>query len=839
MQVRCPQGHQWEPADAAGAAVCPTCGATVPVNESTLVKPETSGVIRPDLDPGRDTDWSLDSTLIKRPAPRVILPDLDPGRDELAQEITRVKVQLPSPAELAATLNKPQATPAGAAAEAGPGVPNYQMIEPIGRGGMGVVWKARQVKLNRVVALKMILAGAGAGADEVRRFRVEAEAVARLAHPNIVQIYEIGEHNGQPFFSLEYLPGGSLATMMSGQPFVAARAARLLLQLAEAVQYAHQQGVIHRDLKPANILLAADGTPKIADFGLAKYVNDAGQTQTGTILGTPHYMAPEQAKGSKATGPAADIYALGAILYQMLTGQPPFTADSVLSILKQVQEQEAIPPRKLNPNLPRDLQTICLKCLEKEPGRRYATAADLAADLRRFLAGEPIKARPIGTGERLVKWVKRRPELATLFLVSIFAVALFARLAWVTWLASEPARLPLYSDAEIRNSAAGIRKELFRRLQEGRAPMGWYRANLNSSGPVEIDVGPHAQTLAALLNSPDADARQRKEISWSVELPLVPWPRALLFAAPPGFSLTVPEIVGASRLPIERDGIQFGWLAHQDAAWTEAEPGLWVAIALAQVLRHPELLDETRRKRFESHWRRTQKSLEIYRPEPFAGGWNPFPRQKKLDRHNVHTSALALLALLEARRANLPWEGSNARRDELIRATAAWLAGRYNATATPPGWSYGDDSPDTIIEGLTLQVYGLLIRADLEAGVAIPDRIRPEIPLFLGHFTSRSIGDGDHEIGEATYLFRSHLGDDRLGRETGRFEWYPWQVYACWHWLQWSEREHGNPNDRDGIRRVLGHLVVRMAEPAARREVAGYSFIPAERLFCLSSIPPP
>src|SRR5262245_17055769 len=302
-------------------------------------------------------------------------------------------------------------------------VAGYEIFAELGRGGMGVVYKAKQVSLNRLVALKMILAAEHAGEEGVSRFRTEAEAVARLQHPYIVQIYEVGEQQGRPYFSLEFVDGGSLADKLEQGPVPARAAAELTAKLAEAAHAAHERGIMHRDLKPANILLMKDGTPKITDFGLAKKLDSAtGHTQTGDIMGTPDYMSPEQASGrSKDIGPASDVYALGAILYDMLTGRPPFQAASILETLEQVRSHDPVPPTRLRTKLPRDLETICLKCLHKQPHRRYATAKALADDLHRFLNGEPIEARPTASWERLFKWAKRRPALATLAAAALLA----------------------------------------------------------------------------------------------------------------------------------------------------------------------------------------------------------------------------------------------------------------------------------------------------------------------------------------------------------------------------------------------------------------------------------
>ena len=321
-------------------------------------------------------------------------------------------------------------------------VPGYDILEELGRGGMGVVYKARHRRLQRLVALKMVLAGAHVGQVGLARFRAEAEAVAKLLHPNIVQIFETGEHEGRPFFSLEYRRGRQPRPADRARVRrVLAAAAQFVETLARTMEVAHQRGIVHRDLKPANILLAkldsqssmvrnreTDSSslpgdhwsrttmPKIADFGLAKRVDDdSSQTQSGTILGTPSYMAPGTGRGkNREIGPAADIYSLGAILYELLVGRPPFKAGNPIDTIRQVIEQEPVPPRQLEPRVPHDLETICLKCLEKDPARRFATAAELADDLRRFVDGDPILARPTPAWERAWKWGKRRPAIVAL-----------------------------------------------------------------------------------------------------------------------------------------------------------------------------------------------------------------------------------------------------------------------------------------------------------------------------------------------------------------------------------------------------------------------------------------
>jgi tetratricopeptide (TPR) repeat protein/tRNA A-37 threonylcarbamoyl transferase component Bud32 len=318
-----------------------------------------------------------------------------------------------------------------------PAVPGYQLIGELGHGGMGVVYEALHLGLKRRVALKMLRAGVAAGDDQLARFRTEAEALARLDHPHVVQVYEVGSHEGRPFFAMELVTGGSLEDRLHGEPQPPRTAARLLELLARAVHAAHENRLVHRDLKPANVLFAPCapaaagavdlwGLPKITDFGLAKQLDaDSLRTRSGDILGTPSYMAPEQAYGrNHAVGPATDVYALGAVLYEMLTGRPPFRGATVWDTLHQVGLEEPVPPRRLQPKAPRDLETVCLKCLHKEPRRRYPSAAALADDLRRFLDGSPVRARPLPWWERLARAVRRRPAVT----VAVLLVAVLGQL---------------------------------------------------------------------------------------------------------------------------------------------------------------------------------------------------------------------------------------------------------------------------------------------------------------------------------------------------------------------------------------------------------------------------
>jgi tetratricopeptide (TPR) repeat protein len=312
-----------------------------------------------------------------------------------------------------------------------PVVPGYEILAELGRGGMAVVYQARQLSLKRLVALKMILAGPHANESTRVRFRNEAEVVAQLQHANIVQIYEVGEHHGTPFLALEYVDGGSLQQKMGNTSQPEKAAAQLVGTLARAMHYTHVRGILHRDLKPSNVLLTSDGIPKITDFGLAKVLTASqGLTRTEALIGTPSYMAPEQAAGNaRHVGPPADIYSLGVILYELLTGRVPFQSDTLLNTLDQVRTQEPVPPRRWRGSISHDLQTICLKCLEKAPDRRYPSAEALANDLRHFLDGQPIQARPVAAWERLWRLARRRPALMA---VSLGAVALVCALltAW-------------------------------------------------------------------------------------------------------------------------------------------------------------------------------------------------------------------------------------------------------------------------------------------------------------------------------------------------------------------------------------------------------------------------
>jgi WD40 repeat protein len=312
-----------------------------------------------------------------------------------------------------------------------PCIPGYEMLGLLGRGSMGVVYRARHLQLKRPVALKMICPGTYA---DPARFLAEAQALARLQHPNIVQVYEVGEHEGLPFLSLQLIEGGSLHTKLAGRPQQPTQAAQLVETLSRAMHFVHQGNIVHRDLKPANVLLCADGEPKVTDFGLAKLLDEAGQTASGAVVGTPSYKAPEQAWGrNMEVGPPADIYALGAILYECLTGRPPFRAATALDTMFQVISDEPVPPRRLQPRLPRDLETICLKCLQKVQKKRYESADALAEDLHRFRERKPILARPVGRLEKAAKWARRNPAVAAFLVLLVVGTVVSTCLAVYAW----------------------------------------------------------------------------------------------------------------------------------------------------------------------------------------------------------------------------------------------------------------------------------------------------------------------------------------------------------------------------------------------------------------------
>ena len=370
---------------------------------------------------------SLDREAIERQHPQYAreLRDFLDDHDLLRQMATAGQAEI----VVAPTLASGQAYNGFGLGDAIQYIGEYRILKEIARGGMGVVFKAKQRDLKRIVALKMILAGRLANEADVQRFHREAQAAARLKHPNIVPVHEVGEHEGHHYFAMDFIEGQSLAEVLRDEALSPDRAAAIIKTVAKAVNYAHQQGTLHRDLKPANVILDSQDQPHITDFGLAKFAEDEidgssnDLTATGQVLGTPSYMSPEQASGKpNLVGPASDIYSLGAVLYACLTGRAPFVADSQVDTLLQVMRNDPVAPRMLNPSIPKDLENICLKCLAKEPYRRYGTAEEFASDLDRYLRGHPVIARPVGRITKTVRWCGRNPAAATLLAVVGFCL---------------------------------------------------------------------------------------------------------------------------------------------------------------------------------------------------------------------------------------------------------------------------------------------------------------------------------------------------------------------------------------------------------------------------------
>src|SRR6266498_1616999 len=351
---------------------------------------------------------------------------------------------------------------------------DYELLEEVGRGGQGVVFRARQKSLNRTVALKVIGLGQWATKAHLRRFRLEAEAAASLDHPCIVPIYEVGERDGQCYFSMKFVEGGQLDEVVRRAPISIRQAAELIAKLARTVHYAHEHGILHRDIKPGNILLDAKGEPHLTDFGLARLVEtESTMTRTMEVLGTPSYMSPEQAVGNNAAiSNATDVYGLGAVFYQLLTGQPPFAGGATYETIKLLLDTEPKQPRLLNPKIDRDLSTICLKCLEKDPKRRYSSALALAEDLERWLRHEPIQARRTGVVARGKKWLQRNPNVAAMMALSLALIAAVGVIVWKSGLFHHPAArgiaiLPfqnLSNDKEDASFADGVQDDLLTKL---------------------------------------------------------------------------------------------------------------------------------------------------------------------------------------------------------------------------------------------------------------------------------------------------------------------------------------------------------------------------------------
>lgn len=504
----CPQGHEWQADSSPQAATlqaqiaCPVCGAVVSIAPSK--KPgETEVMASENLPAVQARQLSDDHSEQARRLSHADDDTFGPGGAAPARE----KVVL-------ATRHPHQEEDEDSE---GPEVPGYYILRELGRGGMGVVYLAHQEGLDRFVALKMILGDTDVSAEDLKRFKMEAVAISRLQHPNLVHIYQVSEHEGRPFFSMEFVDGGNLDDKFAGKPMAPREAAKIIAQLAHAVHYAHTKGIIHRDLKPGNVLLTTEGTPKITDFGLAKRMDSGikapssggvptaqprpeggtGMTMAGSIMGTPSYMAPEQASGrSKDIGPHTDTYALGSMLYELLTGRPPFMAETGWDTIVQVVEKEPLPPSHLQPYLPRDLETIALKCLEKDYRKRYESAEALAEDLERYLRHEPILARPTGRIERFVKWVLRRPAFAGMIAVILVAAAFLVSMGVVYHLRLQR----LAEESHVRNVRLSVAGGA-RLLDEGDwfGALVWFSEalRLEENKPAHEEV--HRQRIASVF----------------------------------------------------------------------------------------------------------------------------------------------------------------------------------------------------------------------------------------------------------------------------------------------------------------------------------------------------
>jgi tetratricopeptide (TPR) repeat protein/Leucine-rich repeat (LRR) protein/tRNA A-37 threonylcarbamoyl transferase component Bud32 len=678
-------------------------------------------------------------------------PDVGPLLDQLFPAL-KPGVPLPPPPEGLTSAPGPHVTttyhplpPAGGAGP--PSLPGYEVLGELGRGAMGVVYKARHISLQREVALKMILAGNYARDQDRARFLAEARAIARLQHPNIVAVHEIGEHEGRPFFSLEFCPGGGLDRKLAGTPQPPRDAARLVEVLARAVETAHQAGIVHRDLKPANVLIARDGAPKVTDFGLAKRLEEQGLTGTGVAVGTPSYMAPEQAQGkSREVGPAADVWALGAILYECLTGRPPFRAANALDTLLQVVGDAPVPVRRLQPAVPRDLEAICLKCLHKAPGHRYSSAADLGDDLERFLAGEPIGARPVGAAERALKWVKRRPAVAGLLAAVLLLVLVGGALAW-RWQQQSV-------EARARQREVGQKAQLA--LERGRALLqdGWQAHDQAKLMQAKAE----ADRAADIATGADEEAR-RQVVAFQEEV------AQRLARAEKNHALMVAllDISGpAETRSFERKGTgQLAPLAEQSANEQYARAfqrwGLDVdraseADALARLRQEPAvvvqevltgldgwLLERRRRRQPEPEWRRLQRLADRLDEDQSS-------RQlRALLCEEEATAARGLAGLMGALAGPVaPW-GALAEQGRDYRWRLAGLAARANEGRKP------------------VRTVVLLARASQEAGDAAGAEAvlrqalarRPNQVVLLAALSRLLEAQGPDRLGEAIECYRA------------------------------------------------------------------------------------
>jgi hypothetical protein len=759
------------------------------------------------------------------PSPSPPTPDGVPIQETLAGEPLPFG-QMPTLAQRPGeqpTLPAPRGVPAPSVR-----VPGYEILRELGRGGMGVVYLAQQEGLDRAVALKMILHGRHAGADELGRFRAEAQAIARLKHPNIVQVYAIGTHDDLPYFAMEYCGGDSLARTFAERRLSPREAADLTARLARAVGAAHAAGIVHRDLKPGNVLLSDDGTPKITDFGLAKQLgDDSGLTRSGAIIGTPSYMAPEQAAGEvRSVGPAADIWALGAILYDALTGRPPFCGATAAETLDHVRHQEPVSLRRLSPGLAPDLEAIALKCLEKDPAARYLRAIDLADDLERWLRGEPVAAHRRGFLYRAGKRMQRHRRKLAAAAVTLAALS-------IVWLAladagySVPAARPtrdwldrhtasLFRAAppvgRIRNAAQDQRRALLNHLQSVTTPEAWFLPTPTMKG--QTDAWTQWQTCTALLESPEAGPDEVRRC-------LATFP--LLFE-PNG--LCEPFVAG------------YGWPNFHDGE-PSTEASAWALSGLAAALGGQHAPTGAERRQLLDRLADVQATLDACQTRDPSGApvyaWNLFAKQDDPSRFNTYITGLVFRGLLTLRQARLPWRQSEARRDELLAGSMAWLLAHFDGQ----GWTAPGRQEEEYNDGLTFQVTAFLLRAEAEGVADLPPLLLTRVPQLVEDCGSRPL---THPVSAPLYSepFTGPSGK-RVPRSSRpvRMLWHPWAIDCAARWLARCERRRAPRDEAIRTRRVLGHLVLDLGDGAVAEAQTGFTYVSAEALIGLEVVAGP
>ena len=704
-------------------------------------------------------------------------------------------------------------------------IPGYQVLGELGRGGMGVVYRAFQIKENRPVALKMLLGGSHAGYEDRARFKAEAEAVRRLEHPNIVRVYDIGSHENRPFFSLEFVDGGTLDDKMNGEPQSPEQSAEWIACLARAVDHAHSQGVVHRDLKPANVLVTKEGVLKITDFGLAKQLDGVGPTLTrsGAIMGTPCYMAPEQAAGrTKEVGPPTDIYALGAMLYELLTGRPPFLGNNEIDTIQQVVRNEPSPPSRIRHGIPQAIEAITLKCLEKSPAKRYASAETLAADLDSFRAGRPVSAPAVTFWQHARSWSRQRKSWLRPALAGAIVIALTALVfAFGIRFGKKEEQLPPpeHTEGEIRAEAASRRQEIMRMIWSARTANGAIPPVLTEAGAARMpaSIGDQSKALAAVLAAPESTTERLPDLFKTLALP---------FTASP---------------PIERAGVGYGWRPEENSEFTSARPALHTARALAQALmpRNEILTDDQQREECIRWLLKTQAILKAYQPAPFDGGWNVFARQKELNDHSTSTSALALWLLLDLKKAGRPWGDDPDARDKLLQVTATWLMKTYVNSGDNPGWRESSNVTEPTYDGLTLHVYALLLRAESEARIEIRPEILARIPELLRRCAGREFSYPTSMSGQSQIAFTNFADKAMLEPNLVVFPWYPWALETAVRWGHRLERNGASRVELDEIQRMVGHWVVDFGSKAVAQARDRDTSTAATNLSGLSAVLPP